>query len=324
MARIERWLPGARVGLVGLGMIAFPFLVKDPFWQNVAILVLIFATAATAWTLLGGFAGQLSFGHTLFFSIGAYTTALIVIHTALTPWLAMAAAAVLAAAIGTAIGFPVFRLRSHYFSIATLAMQQVAFVIVINSPALGESAGLPLPLRPASFANMQFSIRDKTEYYLVALAVYAVALLCIWWVLRGPLGYLVRATRDDEDAARSLGVRVRRYKLYAMAISAAFTAVVGSFYAMYALFVDPNVVLGVGFSILIALAAILGGATSLWGPLVGAAILILLQQGTRVLYSGAGTGIDFVIYGAIVIVIAVVEPRGIAGLLDRVRGRNVG
>lgn len=317
----ERWRAAAPVVLVGLGLLAFPFVVKDPFWQNAAILILIFATAATAWALLGGFAGQLSFGHSLFFSVGAYTTALTVINSAISPWVAMVVSALLAAVVGTAIGFPVFRLRSHYFSIATLAMQQVAFVIVINSPALGESAGLPLPLRPASLANLQFSIRDKTEYHLVALALYGMALLASWLTVRGPIGHLIRATRDDEEAARSLGVRARRYKLYAMAISAALTAVAGSFYGMYALFVDPNIVLGVGFSIIIALAAILGGATSLWGPLAGAALLILLQQGTRVLYSGAGTGLDFVIYGALVILIALVEPRGLAGLLDRLRGR---
>jgi branched-chain amino acid transport system permease protein len=309
-------------GVVAAALAIFPFVVKDPFWQNVAILVLIFATAATAWAVLGGSAGQISFGHSLFFSVGAYTTAYVVIHPGFSPWLGMAAGALLAAVIGTVIGFPFFRLRSHYFSIATIAMQQVAFVLVTNTKELGEASGLALPLRSSSLANLQFSIRDKTEYYLVALAIFGAGLLLVWLVLRGPIGYYLRAIRDDEGAAQTLGVRARRHKLYAMALSAAITAFAGGYYAMYALFVDPSVVLGVGFSILIALAAILGGATSLWGPLIGAAILVLLQQFTRTMFSGAGTGLDFVIYGILVMLIGIAEPRGLAGLAGRLRRRR--
>ncbi|CAN5245507.1 branched-chain amino acid ABC transporter permease [soil metagenome] len=310
--------------MAAIGLAVFPFVVKDAFWQNVAVLTLIFATAATAWAVLGGVAGQVSFGHSLFFSIGAYATAYVVIHPAFSPWVGMAGGALLAALVGTAVGFPVFRLRSHYFSIATIAMQQVAFVVVTNTQELGEASGLPLPLRQPSLAALQFSIRDKAEYYLVALCIFAASLTLVWLVLRGPVGYYLRAIRDDEVAAQTLGVRARRYKLYAMALSAAITAFAGGYYAMYALFVDPNIVLGVGFSILIALAAILGGAASLWGPLMGAALLVLLQQFTRTMYSGAGTGLDFVIYGILVMLIGIVEPRGLAGLAGRLRQRRRG
>ncbi len=309
-------------GAVAVLLATFPFVVKDPFWQNVAVLVLIFATAATAWAVLGGFAGQISFGHSLFFSVGSYATAYVVIHPGLSPWVGMVGGALLAAIIGTIVGFPVFRLRSHYFSIATIAMQQVAFVLVTNTEQLGDASGLAIPLRSPSLANLQFSIRDKTDYYLVALAIFAISLFVVWFVLRGPVGYYLRAIRDDEGAAQTLGVRARRYKLYAMALSAAITAFAGGFYAMYALFVDPSVVLGVGFSILIALAAILGGAGSLWGPLLGAALLVVLQQFTRTMYSGAGTGLDFVIYGILVMLIGIGEPRGLAGLVGRLRGRR--
>lgn len=315
----RRWLLPAAAALL---LTVFPFVVKDPFWQNVAVLILIFATAATAWAVLGGFAGQVSFGHSLFFSVGAYATAYVVIHPGWSPWFGMAAGSLLAAVIGTIVGFPVFRLRSHYFSIATIAMQQVAFVIVTNTQELGEASGLAIPLRSASLGNLQFSIRDKTEYYLVALGIFATALLVVWLVLRGPLGYYLRAVRDDEGAAQTLGVRSRRYKLYAMALSAGITAFAGGYYAMYALFVDPSVVLGVGFSILIALAAILGGAASLWGPLLGAAMLVVLQQYTRTMFSGAGTGLDFVIYGILVMLVGIGEPRGLAGLAGRLRRRR--
>ena len=315
-ARLSRFLPLA-VGAIGLAV--FPFLVKESFWQNLAVLVLIYATAATAWNLLGGFTGQISFGHALFFSIGSYTTGYLLIQRDLVPWVGMAAGAALAVGVGVLIGFPVFRLRSHYFSIATIAMQQVAYIIVVNNRALGSATGLELPLKSESLANLQFSIRDKTGYYLVALGLFALAVLAVWTFMHTRPGYYVRAIRDDEEAARVMGVPVRRYKLYAMSLSAALTALAGSVYAMYALFIDPNVVLTVGQSIAIALVAILGGTGSLWGPLVGALLLIWLQQTTRIRLSGGGTGLDFVVYGVLVMLVAVLEPRGLVGVVRRLR-----
>lgn len=257
----------------------------------------------------------------MFFATGAYTTGYLLIHVHLIPWLGIAAGALLATIVGIIIGFPVFRLRTHYFSIATIALQQVAFIVVVNNSALGAATGLELPLKPESLANLQFSIRDKTEYHLVALGFLAFSSLVVWLFMRSRPGYYVRAIRDDEDAARVMGVPVRRYKLYAMAISSALTAMAGGLYAMYAVYVEPNVVLSVGQSILIALVAILGGAGSLWGPLIGAAVLNWLQQFTRVQFSGAGNGLDFIIYGALVMVIAVIEPRGLVGLGHRLTRR---
>ena len=297
----------------------FPFVVKDAFWQNLAVLVLIYASAATAWNILGGFTGQISFGHAFFFAIGAYTTGYLLIHQGWLPWIGMAVGAVLAAAAGVVVGLPVFRLRSHYFSIATIAVQQVAFILVVNNVALGSATGLELPLKPESVANLVFSIRDKTGYHLVALGLFGLASFAVWLFMRTRPGYYVRAIRDDEDAARVMGVPVRRYKLYAMALSASFTALAGGLYAMYALFIDPNVVLSIGQSIQIALIAILGGARSLWGPLIGAAVLIWLQQTTRVYLSGGGNGIDFVVYGALVMMVAILEPRGLVGFFSRLK-----
>jgi branched-chain amino acid transport system permease protein len=318
--RVPAWLRRfGPVAAVALALLAFPFLVKDPFWQNLGVLVLIYASAATAWNLLGGYAGQISFGHSLFFATGAYTTGYLLIHASLLSWFGIALGAVLAAALGVVIGFPVFRLRSHYFSIATIAMQQVAFIVVVNSQALGAATGLEIPIKPVSLANLQFSIRDKTEYHLVALGLLALTTLVVWVFVRTRPGYYVRAIRDDEEAARVMGVPVRRYKLYAMAISSALTAVAGGVYAMYALYVEPNVMLTVGQSILIALVAILGGAGTLWGPLIGAVVLNWLQQTTRVHLSGSGNGLDFVVYGALVMIVAVAEPGGLVAFARRLQ-----
>ena len=310
--------------VVGILLLGYPFLVKDAFWQNLAILALVGAGAAAAWNLLGGFAGQVSFGHSIFFGIGAYTTGFLLVRHGISPWLGMIAGASLASIAGIVIGFPVFRLRSHYFSIATIALQQLAFVIALNSAALGSATGLQLPLKSEGLANLQFSVRDATDYHLVALGLFGLCSLAVWLFLRGRPGSYLRAIRDDEEVARAMGVPVRRYKLYAIALSAALTALMGGFFAMYALFVQPSSVISLSRAIEIVLIAVLGGAGTLWGPLLGAWVLVFLEQETRVSFAGGGSGLDFVIYGLLVMVIAVVEPSGLVGLGRRIRTRLTG
>ena len=305
--------------VIGLLMLAYPFVVKDAFWQNIAVLVLINASAAAAWNLLGGFTGQVSFGHSIFYGAGAYTTGFLLVRFGLSPWIGMVAGCAVAVVAGVVLGFPVFRLRSHYFSIATIAMQQVIFIVVVNNKALGAATGIELPIRDASLANLQFSTRDLVPYHLIALAIFGIASLSIWLFMRGKAGAYVRAIRDDEEVARALGAPVRRYKLYAIAVSASITALAGGFYGMYSLFIDPNVVLSLNLSIAIVLIGVLGGAGSLWGPLVGSWVLQVIQEETRVHLSGAGNAFDLVIYGLLVMLIAVVEPAGLVGI-----GRRLG
>jgi len=309
------------VAAVAVILTIYPLLVKDPFWQNLAIIVLVNAAAASAWNLLGGFSGQVSFGHSIFFGIGAYTTGFLLLRQNLLEWFGMLAGALLAVVAGVLIGFPVFRLRRHYFSIATIAMQQVIFILVVNNRALGSATGLELPIKQPSLVDLQFSSRDQTGYHLVALAIFGLASLAVWLYMRGRAGTYARAIRDDEEVARAMGVPVRRYKLFAISLSAALTALAGGFYAMYVLFVEPNIVLSLGQSILIVLVAVLGGAGTFWGPLVGASVLTLIQQQTRVHFSGAGNSLDFVIYGILVIAIAVLEPAGLVGMAARIRQR---
>ena len=317
-AELRRFAP---VVVVGLLLFAYPFVVKDPFWQNIGVLVLINASAAAAWNLLGGFTGQVSFGHSIFYGAGAYTTGFLLVRFGLSPWLGMIAGCLVAVAAGIVIGFPVFRLRSHYFSIATIATQQVIFIVVVNNKALGAATGIELPLRDASLGNLQFSTRDLLPYHLIALAMFGLASLAIWLFLRGKAGAYVRAIRDDEEVARAMGAPVRRYKLYALALSAAITALAGGFYGMFSLFIDPNVVLSLNLSIAIVLVGVLGGAGSLWGPLVGAWVLEIIQEETRVHLSGVGNAFDLVVYGLLVMLIAVVEPAGLVGMGRRLARR---
>jgi branched-chain amino acid transport system permease protein len=272
-------------------------------------MIFLYGALATAWNVLAGYCGQISLGHAVYFGIGAYTSTLLVREAALTPWLGMIVGAVLAVLVSQAIGYPVFRLRGHYFAIATIGVGEIVQTLVINWDWAGGARGLFVPIkRPDSLLNFQFH-ESKAVYYYIALGLLAVALGVTRWLERSRRGYVFRAIREDEDAAASLGVHVAREKHVAMAVSAALTALGGTFWAQYVLFIDPESVFPLSLSILICLVAVLGGVGSLWGPLLG----------TRVLLGGTGKALDLVIYGALIMLIAVFQPAGVIGLVRRGR-----
>ena len=299
----------ALIALVGL---VYPVAFADPFARHLGILICLYGTMSTAWNLLGGYAGQVSLGHALFFGIGAYTSTVLLRWYLLSPWVGMVAGGVLAVLVSLLIGYPTFRLTGHYFSIATIAVAEIINISVTNWDLVGGARGISPPLLPEAFINLQF--RGKLPYYLIALGILVAALLTTHLIERNRWGYYFRAIREDPVAAASLGVDVARYKLYAMAISALLTSVAGTFYAQYVLFVDPGSALALSLSILIALTAILGGAGTLFGPLVGASVLVPLSELTRVYLSGAARAVDLLIYGFLIMVIAAFQPRGLMGL----------
>ena len=314
-SRWPRWAPTA---MIFGALLAFPFVVQDSAWLNIGILALTFAIAASGWNLLGGYTGQVSFGHALFFGAGAYTTALLV-RAEWSPWLAIAVSLPVAALLAVITGYPVFRLRSHYYSIATIAVAEIAFLLVTNSTWLGQANGIELPIKENSLANLQFSLLDKRPYYLVALGLFALTAGALALFLRGRAGRYVRAIRDDQAAAAAVGIPVHRYKLAAAMLSAAITSVAGGFYVMFVLFVDPASGFGLDLSVAFALMAVLGGAGRFWGPLLGAWVLVIVQDVTRHEFSGTGRSVDLLIYGALITIVAVTEPGGILALLERLR-----
>lgn len=312
---LPRTVRVAAVVAVAGALVAYPHVLTGQFWWEIGILAMIFATAAAGWNVLGGYAGQVSFGHAVFFGAGAYTTALAV-RAGWSPWLSIPLGAAVAIAIGLAIGVPCLRLRSHYFAIATIAVGEITFIIVNSNKSLGASAGLTIPLRTESLANLQFSVRNPTPYYDVAVALFAVATGFVWLLVRGRTGSYLKAIRDDQDAAAAAGVNLWRYKLIAVSISAVLTAIPGSLYAMYVLFVDPSLVLDLTVSINIVLITMLGGIGTLWGPLIGAWALEALQQYTQQQF-GSVAGLDLLIFGLVIVIVVLIEPGGIAALLTR-------
>ena len=314
----------ARVTLVLAALAAalvVPAVVTLPYPRDVLIRIFLFATLAQAWNILAGYCGQISLGHAIFFGTGAYTSGMFVAKNVASPWVAMVVGALVAVVLSQVIGAPVFRLRGHYFAIATIAVGEIVHILAVNWDFIGAARGLYIPVkRPDSLVNFQFH-QSKAVYYYIVLGLLVLGLGITALIERSRLGYYFRAVREEQDAAASLGVRVARTKQVAFAISAALTAACGTFYAQYVLFIDPESVFPLSLSILICLIAVLGGVGTLWGPLVGAAVLVPLGEVTRIYLGGTGKALDLVIYGALIMVVSVMQPAGLVGMARR--GRRV-
>ncbi|MCQ4160369.1 branched-chain amino acid ABC transporter permease [Roseomonas sp. GC11] len=300
-----------------------PLLVRDVYLQNVLVLTLMYAALSQSWNILGGYCGQISLGHALYFGIGAYTTSVLFVNFGILPWGGMLAGGVLAVLVALLLGYPCFKLRGHYFSIATIVIAEIGLLLVHNWDYVGAAMGIQWPFGPDSWATLQFA-RDKVPYFHLALGLFAITWLVTWVIEGSRWGFWWRAVKDDTEAAQSLGVEVFRSKMAAAAVSAFFTAVGGAFYAAFVSYIDPESVMSFRFSLLFALPAVLGGIGTLWGPAVGAAVLIPLTEITRSYLGGNGSGLDLVIYGVLIMLVALARPEGLLSLLPRPRAAGEG
>ncbi|MDB5589530.1 branched-chain amino acid ABC transporter permease [Enterovirga sp.] len=303
-------------GAVVLALAALPLAVRDVYAQNVIVLTLMYAALSQSWNILGGYCGQISLGHALYFGIGAYTTSLLYTKAGILPWFGMLAGGLLAAALALALGYQLFRLAGHYFSIATIVIAEAGLLLVHNWDWAGAATGIQWPYVPDSWATFQFG-RDKLPYIYFALGLFVVTWLVTFLIEGSRWGYWWRAVKDNADAAQSLGVMIFKSKMAAAAVSAFFTAVGGSFYAAFVSYIDPESVMAFQFSLLMALPAVLGGIGTLWGPALGAAILIPMTEVTRSYLGGSGRGIDLIVYGALIMVVALARPQGLVSLFTR-------
>jgi branched-chain amino acid transport system permease protein len=301
--------------LVFAAIALVPKLIADVYLLNVLILTLMFAALSQSWNILGGYCGQVSLGHALYFGIGAYATSILFVKFDIMPWGGMFAGGVISALVALALGYPCFRLKGHYFSIATIVIAEIGLLLIHNWDYAGAALGIQWPFGPDSWTTLQFA-RDKVPYFYVALGMFAITWLTTFLIVESRWGYWWRAVKDFPEAAESLGVTVFRSKMAAGAISAFFTAVGGGFYAAFVSYIDPESVMQFRFSLLMALPAVLGGVGSLWGPAVGALILIPLAELTRSYLGGSGSGFDLMIYGTLVMVVSLTRPEGVLGIFQ--------
>ncbi|HEX2437870.1 MAG TPA: branched-chain amino acid ABC transporter permease [Methylomirabilota bacterium] len=297
-------------------LIVPPFL--SPYFLEILISVLLFAYLGSAWNILGGYAGQFSFGHAAYFGLGAYTSTLLFLRLGVSPWLGMLAGGVLAAAFGLGAGYLSFRygLRGPYFSLVTLAFAEMLRVIAVNTKAVGSSLGLVIPSREAAPASFVFA--GKLPYYYVILTMALLAVVITRRLEASRLGYALRAVRENEDAAEAAGVDALGMKLRAMALSSFLTALGGTFYAQYFAYIDPTITFGPAVSIQGLLQAIVGGAGTAVGPLIGSFVLTPISELSRAAIRGRA-GVDVMVYGLVLILVISFLPNGLMGLVRRRR-----
>jgi len=307
--------------MVAAALAALPALVKDVYLQNVLILTLMYAALSQSWNILGGYCGQISLGHALYFGLGAYTSTVLFTKFGIIPWADMAAGGALSAAVALGLGYPCFRLRGHYFTIATIVIAETGYLLFLNWDWVGAALGIQIPIRADDWLKFQFA-RSKIPYFYFVLGLASATWLATFVIEGSKWGYWWRAVKDNPEAAESLGVEVFHSKMAAAAVSAFFTAVGGSFYAQFVSYIDPESVMSFQFSLLMALPAVLGGIGTLWGPALGAAILIPLTEFTRSYLGGSGKGTDLIIYGTLIVVISLVRPQGLVSLFPRQRPRQ--
>jgi branched-chain amino acid transport system permease protein len=302
-------------------LMVLPLVVTSPFGQHVMILIFMFAMCGVAWNLMGGYAGMFSFGQVAFFGIGAYTSSYLLLTYNVSPWIGLVAGGVIASLMAAAIGYPCSNLRGHYFAIASIAFGEIIRIVFNNWQAVGAAEGLTIPMMKESLANFMFH-SSKLPYYYIMLAFLLLAVVVCYKVSTSKIGYYLRAIKESHEIAQVLAVDVVRYRLYAIMISAFLTAMAGTFYAQYILYIDPESVMIMPISVQIVLVAMLGGANTVLGPVFGSAILISLSEYSRAWLGYKGTGVDMIVYGTLITVISMYLPNGVWGSITSLTERR--
>ncbi len=313
------------LGLIPLGV--------SRFTLSVATTALIFALAGIGWNVLSGFAGQFSFGHAAYFGLGAYTVAVTLTEFSISPWVGLIVGGVIAAAFGLLTGWISFRfgLKGAYFALATFALAEMLRLTFNNLDYVGAGIGITIPLAGGDdWGRIQFEDTPSLQYW-VLLGIVAVSLVAVIAITKSRLGSTMLAVREDEDAASSLGINPLRAKMAAISISGFITALAGGYYTQFLLFIDPDLAFGPFVSVAILLRPIIGGVGTIWGPVLGAAILSVLGEVTRSLVREPPSflqviegvnGLDQVLFGLILVLVIIRAPDGVLGWFRRRRQRS--
>ncbi|QIE45967.1 branched-chain amino acid ABC transporter ATP-binding protein/permease [Pseudohalocynthiibacter aestuariivivens] len=307
--------------LAGLALLALlaaifitPVVVDDQFVYHIFITICIFAGLSTAWNIVGGFAGQLSLGHAIFYGIGAYVGVMLT-NMGISPWLGMFAGAAIAAAVAVVISYPCFRLHGPFFALSTIALLEVFRVLALHfRDFTGGATGMMIPLN-IGWEWMVF--RERLPALIIAFGMMCFILAVAWWIRSHRLGFQLVATRERESAARGAGVSTVKVRLIAVAISAALTAMMGTFHGMYLTFIEPESAFSLAFSIQIAMFALIGGIGTVFGPLLGAVLLVPITEFARGALGAEAIGLHGFVYGVVLVLVVIFIPNGLMGLVGR-------
>jgi len=303
MSRVREIVPPLLLAVIVLSV---PLFLKNPYWLNVLILVLVWTALGSTWNIVGGYAGQLSLGHSAFFGLGAYTLAITATHLGWNPWLGIALGMVLAVPLSLFIGSITFRLRGPYFVLGTLAIAEVLRLVALAWRSVTNGAvGIMVPFL--------FQGVSRAPYYWFIAVVAIVAVGITWWIERHKVGYYLTAIREDQETAESIGINTTGYKNLALVISAVLAAATGAFYASYLSYIEPDIVLSEPVSLQMAIVAIIGGRGTVFGPAVGATLLVFASELFRAQFKQA----HLLIYGLLLMAAILFLPGGVLGTLQQ-------
>jgi branched-chain amino acid transport system permease protein len=308
----ERYVPAGTL----LFLLVLPFLLPNPFYVHIVVMMFTFVILGGAWNILSGYAGQLSLGHAAFFGTGAYVSMLLVNHYGTSPWITLWIGGFAALLLSLPVGLICFRLQGPYFTIATIGLAETLRLLVLHFREITNGAqGLTVPFKGNSPWQMQFD--SKLPYYYIAL-VLAIAVLWITRCMEGVrLGHYLVAIGQNQEAAEALGINSAQAKRRALALSAFLTGVGGVFYAQYTYVIHPDSAFGLGHSIQIAMVAIMGGVGTVLGPALGAIIMEFFIQSTQIVFAGQYPGLELMVYGGLLVAVILWRPRGIFPWFDR-------
>lgn len=311
-----------KIALIAILLIAFglPLVIRSATYLHILVLLFFYAYLTTSWNLVGGFAGVLPLGHAAFVGIGAYSSTILFLQYGISPWIGMLVGGVLATFAGVLIGLPTFKMRGAYFALATIAFAEGFRVIVENVDYIGPlkvngPRGLQIPPLDTGLANFLFT--TKEPYYYIILIMLIAVLILTYIISRSKLGYYLNAGGEEPEAAMALGVNVARAKLIAMAMSSFLTALAGTFYAQFTLYIHPKSIISLDLSFEIAFIALIGGRGSIAGPILGALLLRPVGDFSRIYFGDTLPGMHLVIFGLVLILVMHYQPRGLQEPLTR-------
>ncbi len=284
-----------------------PVLKPDIYYLSALFGIFLYASLACGWNIFGGYTGYMNFGHAGFFGVGAYTSALLLLRFGLSPFYTLILGGALAGVLAAIIGYPCLRLRGPYFVLVTFCLGLAARIVVINVEWTGSSTGLWLPfLKVSMFVN-------RVMFYEVMLAIMVLTILTAMWIERSKFGIGLRAIFQDEDSAETQGVNATKVKIAAFIVSAFLAGIAGSIYGYYRSYIHPDFIFDVSISVLVVLMALLGGRRSWVGPVIGAAIIVVINE-VLTAYVGIGAEFSRIIYGLLLVIVIMYLPNGLIGL----------
>lgn len=304
--------------ILGIIFLIFPLVIRSSYYQHLVIIILMWVVVGSSWNLLAGYTGQVSFGHAIFFGVGAYTAGIFATKLGISAWWGMVFGGFFSMLVGLFVGWVCFRLRGPYFALATLAGGEIIRLIATNWESLTDGMVGILIIQ---------TFKSKLPYYYVAFVLALACIYTIRLIMKSKWGYYFVSIREDEDAASSLGINTTLYKNISLMVSSFFTGMAGAFYMNYMAFIDPEVVFSLHYvSIMAILVGIVGGVATIWGPAVGAFVMVGLQETFRSSFFGLAprwiSQAHALVFGLLVIFVIMFLANGIVGDWDKIR-RNV-